>query len=262
VSDPYLFGQPISFSFYPTKYNQDLSSSEVSAMTLVSAYVFPDTVGLITPQQGTSGAGSIQGPVASWTGPANSGYTIAFAAIDDPYPTSLIDVRVYFVTINVKLATGAQTQTIILPLILRRVAAHHSRIETTAGDLATYYPTIGSYFSSGDQDTLISVAKKEIQRELEGKFLIWLRIDRLDRLNDAVALKALANGFLSLMRAPNDRWDKLHVEYAKKYNAALAVLRLEYDENKDGIPDVEATAKPNFAFINIFDTRSSRNKEP
>lgn len=224
--------------------------------------MFPDTVGIITPQQGTSGDRSIQGPVTTWTGPTNNGYVINFSAIDDPYPTSLIDVRVYFVTINVTLTTGGQTQTIILPLILRRVQAHHSRIETTQTDLSKYFPTVASYFDSATQDSLISVAKAEIQRELEGKFLIWLRIDRLDRLTDAVALKALANGCMPNIRAPNDRWDKLNAWFQKKYDDMMETLRLEYDADKDRIPDVDATSKPTMAWINLIDTPFSRNKEP
>lgn len=261
MTDPYLFGQPINFDVYPTKLNEDLSAREVAGMTLVSAYLFPDTIGTVTAAQGTSGTGAIQGPVSSWTA-NDGGYTIAFAAVDDPYPTSTIDVRVYFVTVNVQLSGGAQVQTIILPLVLRRVHAHHTRVETSPIDLEDHYPNVGSYFTATRQETLIRIAKEEVQQELEGKFLVWLRIDRLDQLNRSVALKALSNGFLSLIKERGDQWSILYAEYKQKYGNAIATQRLDYDSDQDGIPDTQATAKPNFAWINLFDKPTSRNREP
>lgn len=247
---PFLFGQDITAEFYPLRYDKYLSNAELTALTLVNIYVFSDTSGKPTIAQAQAGTGAVQGPVSSWTA-SEEGFTYALAAINDPDQAGGADIRHYWVAVNFKLkSTATQVETVILELELRRAVGFHARIETSEADLQQHYPKVDDIFSPDEQQDLIATAKQEIQDELAAKFVRWMQITQLDRLNRATALLALTNGFLSEIVAPGDRWNILADRYGAKYDAAMAQLQLEYDASGDGQADTKVAPRPSFLFIN------------
>lgn len=245
---PYLFGQDSTFEFYPIAQDEGLTSAQLSAATIVNAYVFT-TTNKPTVADSQSGNGAFQGPITVFTGPTNGGWTFTITAISDPNQESPDIREIYWVGINYRLKAGAQIQTAIVPLVLYRPRAMVARIETDEALLESYFPGIDAVLSSQQQTNLIGIAKRLVQSALEAKHFTWASVHRPDKLNDLTAFKALHLGFVSQTTSPGDRWKVLSQTYGNFYSEGLKALALEYDADGDKAPDEQLKVFGSFATV-------------
>lgn len=245
---PYLFGQALTFEFFPLAYDSSLTSAQLAAMSIENAYVFTDLAKPGSVAAAQAGTGASQGPITSWTA-GNGGFSLAISAINDPSPELYLSRYIYWVAVNFRLAAAAQVQTVLAPLELWRVDASFTRIGTDDATLEQFFPSIDSLYTQSQQLAAIQAAILSVKAKLQAKGFDWARIYRLDRLNLLVAYKALVLLFVGQTTGSSSRFPDLVEFYRAEYESAVGSLLVEYENEVSREP--ESIKKPN-AFKVIF----------
>lgn len=229
----YPFGQNITYWFYPLL-DDDTASIPAAVQTQTPAiYVFDENVP--TRADALSGFNSLQS-VTSWTWSSNKkAWSFTIPAVVDPHPDSNIPTRTYWLSINFVLQAAGQTQTVIKPLQLERVAGHDRVISVNEEDLRTYFPQVDAYSSDIQRRAYIDQATAEVKSYLRTKGYEWAKITRPDRLDLCVVYKALAMIMLSQIQEPGDKFSIKYQEYKGNYQIAIDSLKFEYQEMEAGI---------------------------
>jgi hypothetical protein len=244
---PYLFGQNLTFEFYPLAYDSSLSSAQLLNISLVNAYVFTDIAKPVSVAASQAGTGASQGPITSWTA-GNGGFSFSISSINDPSPELYLSRYIYWVAVNFRLDTGAQIQTVLAPLELWRVDASFTRIGTDDATLEQFFPSIDSLYTQAQQLAAISAATLAIKSRIKAQGFDWARIYRLDRLNLIVAYKALVILFIGQTTGSGSRFPDLVEYYTGELEAALKSLTMEYEDDSRA---PEVVKQPN-AFKVLF----------
>lgn len=228
----YPFGQNITYWFYPLLDNENAIVPAAVQGQTPAVYVFDENV----PSRGNaaSGSGSLQS-IASWTwSTQKKAWSFTISAISDPSPDSNIPTRTYWIALNFILQSGGQTQTVIRPLQLERVAGHDKVVSVTEENLRTYFPQVDAYSSDVQRKAYISQATEEIKGELLAKGYEWAKITRPDRLDICVTYKALAMIMLGQIQEPGDKFSIKYQEYKANYQSTLDSLKFEYQRMEAG----------------------------
>ena len=233
---PYLFGQNLTFEFFPLAYDSSLTSAQLANLTLVNAYVFSDQNKPVSVAASQAGTGAFQGPITSWTA-GNGGFSFSIAAINDPSPELYLSRYIFWVAVNFRLDAGAQVQTVLAPLELWRVDASFTRIGTDDATLEQFFPTIDSLYTQNQQLAAISAATLAIKGRVKAQGFDWARVYRLDRLNLIVAYKALVILFVGQTTGTGSRFPDLVEYYSAELEAALRSLSMEYEDEVDRSPN-------------------------
>lgn len=235
----YVFGQNITYWFYPL--NEDSGASVPSGVQgqTPAIYVFDKSP---TRDEASTGTNSLS-TISSWTwNSTKNGWSFTVPAIDDPAPTSNIDVRTYYVAINFILESGEQTQTFIQPLIISRVAGHDKAVTISTTELETYLPQVTAYTSLPQRNAYILQAIEEVKGKLRDKGYEWARITRPDRLDMCVIYKTLAMIMLGQIQDSGDKFSIKYSEYKDNFESALENLKFEYkQQNIDGVVQAKAS---------------------
>jgi hypothetical protein len=186
---------------------------------------------------GTNNGGLIE-TISSWSdSDTDNGKTFTVAAIDDPDPTSETRSYTYWIAVNFKYTNTEQIQTIVRALPMQRIDAWHKTVNTTTADLENLWPQIDSYRTSEQQRAAIDLAKALCEQDLEAEGYEWALIWRPDKLDLAVAHRAVAQLYLGLATgAGREQWLGLAESYKETYKAMLQALKVEYDSERSDEP--------------------------
>ncbi len=234
---PFPFGKDFAYTFYAG------SSDEYEALPTAPESIYIYQTGY-RPTRAEAAAGTDNGgllqTISTWTD-SGEGKVFSVDAIDDPDPTGSNTEHTYWVVVNFKLSTGEQTQTIIRALPMRRVWAHHAAVTTSKADLQTIFPKIDDYWNDSEQDASIELAVDMVKAELNSKGFEWALIWQPDKLNHAVAYKALTFLTAGELAAGADTWQRSHETWTNAADTALNTLRFEYDRYETQEPSSTET---------------------
>lgn len=235
---PYLFGQDITYNFYPINERDYVSLASVTTDPAIYVYKEGYKPSRTEAAAGTDNGGLVGTVITSWSTTTDSnGKYFTIPAIDDPDPTADTDRRTFWAAINFYLQNSEQKQTILRALPLERVAAHHKAVGVAVSDLEAVFPTIDSYVSSTNQTSAITTATTRCKVDLEAHNYEWAELWRPDRLATAITYKALSNLMFGLVQDAGDRWFELGKEYNAVYSSVLESLRLERIDAPDEDPE-------------------------
>jgi len=234
---PNLFGQDITYNFYPINERDFVSLASVTTDPAIYIYKEGYKPDRTSAAAGTDNGGLVGVAITSWsTTTDGNGKYFTLPAIDDPDVTSSTDKRTYWAAINFYLQDSEQKQTILRALPLERIAAHHKAVGVTVANLEEIFPTIDSYVSATNQTNAITTATTRCKVDLEAHNYEWAELWRPDRLATAIAYKALSNLMFGLVQDAGDRWFELGKEYNGVYTSVLESLRVERIDEPDEDP--------------------------
>lgn len=226
----YLFGKSFTFTFFPI----DDKGNALSADSLVNAYVFTDSN---KPDRAAAIAGtSALQTIGSWVANGN-GYDLTVAAINDPDVNSDEYQRQYWLAINFKLASGAQTQTALLELIMSRPVGYGEELNVTAAVLEKYYPAIDGFVSDADQGDIIEEAASHVKSVLKSRNWEYWMITEPGELREAVIWRALYQIALSELSDAENGFQVLLEESRTNYGNSMERLKVRLDTDLDGEPE-------------------------
>jgi|DEB0MinimDraft_6_1074348.scaffolds.fasta_scaffold17165_4 hypothetical protein len=226
----YLFGKSFTFTFFPI----DDKGNAISADSLVNAYVFtdankPDRAAAI------AGTNALQ-TIAAWSANGN-GYDLTVAAIDDPDTSSDEYQRQYWISINFKLASGEQTQTALIELIMSRPVGYGEELNVTAAVLEKYYPAIDGFVSDTDQADIIEEAAEHVKGVLKSRNWEYWMVTEPGELRSAVIWRSLYQIALAELSEQEAGFSVLLEESKENYGNAMERLKVRLDTDLDGEPE-------------------------
>lgn len=236
----YVFGQNISYWFYPLSENSSATVPTAVQGQTPAIYVFDKTP---TRDESITGSSSIV-TISSWTwNAAKKGWNFTIPALDDPAPDSNIEIRTFYVAVNFVLEAGEQTQTFLQPLIVSRIGGHDKSVNITSTDLEVYLPQVTAYTSLSQRNAYILQAIEEVKSRLRDKGYEWARITRPDRLNMCVIYKTLAMIMLAQVQDSGDKFSIRYLEYKDNFENALENLKFEYKQQGiEGVVQAKGTS--------------------
>jgi len=226
----YLFGRQFTFTFFPI----DDDGNAVSADSLVNAYIFTDSN---KPDRAAALAGTNAAQtISSWTTNGN-GYDLTIAAIDDPDSSSDEFQRQYWIAINYKLASGEQTQTSVVEMIMARPSGYGEELNVSAFVLEKYYPAIDGFVSDADQGEIIEEAANHVRAVLKSRNWEYWMITEPSELREAVIWRALYMIALAEISDSEAGFTTLLEEARTAYGNSIERLRVRLDTDQDGEPE-------------------------
>jgi len=225
---PNVFGKDIAYTFYALD-----GDGEPQALPTAPEAIYLYKVNYKPSREqaaaGTNNGGLIGDPITTWSD-SGQGKTFTIGAIDDPDPTGADRKHTYWLAINFKFAAAEQTQTVLRALPMQRAYGAHEAISTTLADLEGLFPQVDEYWNDTQQDTAIGLASDIIRAEFDAAGFEWVSIWRPDKLNIAVAYRALAVLAAGELAAGNaERWQALHDLWMNSGKTSANTLKLEYD---------------------------------
>ncbi len=245
----YVFGQDITFWFYPFMDNElAVISADVQSQT-PDIYIFTWT-SIPTREQALSGTDALQ-HITSWTWhPVKNAWSFTITAIEDPEPTAVRNTWNFYIAVNFILKLADVTkQTVIMPLEIGRIQGQGRSVSVVYSDLAGIYSQINACSTTAQQTEQIAQAVKDIKARLKFRGYEWSKINKLDELNRAVALRAVSLIMLSQLQAGNDKYGIKYAEYKAMYETEMESLQLEYDQNSNGEPDQDIVPANNVLWV-------------
>ncbi len=188
--------------------------------------------------------------ISAWTWDAGkSGWYYTVSAINDPQPDAIDDFKVYWELVTFVLEDGQQSQTVMRSFEMERVTGHAERVNVTDEMLRQYFPQLDSCSTENQRIQLLSLAIEEVKSRLKDKGFEWARISRPDRLSIAIAHKVLYMIMLVQLQGGNDKYAIKYNEFKATFTNTIDGLILEYDSNKDGLPDTNITPSYGTVFL-------------
>jgi hypothetical protein len=231
----YPYGQDLTIWFFPLVDDDAFVPSSTSQTPDI--YVFASRP---SRADALAGTGAIGPAITTWSWDAGrSGYSFTVPAIDDPDPTSTVAQATYYLGINVKLQATEQTQTFIQSIVLEKVTGHQTDVNVTLADMERYFPQAKAYSNEAQRLGYIAEAINEVQDKLLSIGYSWARINRPDKLERVVTLRALALLLLFQIQQGNDKFTIKYLELKQMASDAFDALKIEYDSDGDGEPDTE-----------------------
>jgi hypothetical protein len=232
----YNFGRSITRQLFPTEGDEPISLPSQSP----SIYLFTEMPSL---EDAAAGTGAFS-TISYWTHALTEPYprTYSIPPIYDPEPTGSTPSRGYWEAINYVHAAGGQTRTLLRQFDVERGEALDSQPGTTRQDVIDAYPAITNYLSEPQIDEFISIALVLLKVDLEASGMRWSRIKDLHKTKLALTFRTIAEGSLSQVKDPNDRFAFRAAEYERKYKNILSKITLPYDKDGDG--EAESEGKP------------------
>jgi hypothetical protein len=232
----YPFGKSFKRWFYPIIDGE--SPDGVLTSQNPAIYIFRDQPGREAAQSGT---GALQ-TIGSWTWSAtDAGWYYNVAAINDPDPISTTHNRIFWEAVNFRVESGAQIQTDVRAFYVERVAGLSHNVSVSETDLKEYFPQLDSISTPAQREQQIVLAVEDIKARLKNKGFEWARIHRVDRLNIAIAHRVLYMLMLIQVQQGNDKYAIKYTEFKAIFDTTIESLVMEYDSNKDGLPDAQVT---------------------
>lgn len=220
----YLFGKDFTYSLYA--YDDSEAISDLPSQT-VTAYVFSTR-----PDRTAASAGTGALKTATQSLPENGSISLTIPAISDPEPTSDTDYQEYYISINFVLKTGADTQTVIRELPMRRVSGQDSNIGITVSDIEGIWPDVLKYVSSEEVTAAIDLARSEIVSDLENRGVEWASIHSPKELRQAT----LFNSLFYVLGGQGDDFATMRDKMESAYKNTISALKLSYDPFRQGSP--------------------------
>lgn len=224
----YPFGRDFTLTFDPLV--DDTALLAIPDQT-PSIYIFTDTN---PPTRATAlaGTGAVKS-FTSWTR-RGIGFDIAVTAIDDPDPNSELRERLYYYAVNFRLTNSAQIQTVIRPLEMERVSAHHRRCDVTSQEVVEACSMVLNYKNHAQITTLIATIKQEVSDKLKDEGFRWAEIYDLDRLKPIITNGTIARIMVHERKNPGDTFDQNFNFYDDLYKSGIKSIQLKIDKALDG----------------------------
>jgi hypothetical protein len=191
------------------------------------------------PSRGQGATLAVQ-TITSWTWDAGkNGWYYTISAIDDPQPTSMEGVEIFWESVNFRLQAAKQIQEDIRALEMERVSGHSQSAAVTDDTLRSYFPQLDSCSTEAQRLLYTTLAIDDIKAKLKAKGYEWARLTRPDRLAIAVAYRILWQIMLVQIQQGSDKYAVKYQEFKGLFESTMEALAMEYDSDNDGLVDTK-----------------------
>lgn len=227
----HVFGRSIDFRFLPIVDDED-----ASAYSLVSARIY--SAEPTSAQRQNTASGHVE-EVTSWTVIATGEYSITFAPLTDPSPTSTQGYETYFVAVNFRYQSGGPIEDVVEQIFVFRPDALTSKVSVTPTDVYGLESKIQVLKNDAWVQPKIDVALREVDNKLAAKGVKRSRTFNRDKLKDAVLFRATARCCFDLGSDGANVWMEKGRMWMESSTAALDAVVLGYDVDGDDRPTPE-----------------------
>lgn len=241
MSDRYLYGKDFQREFIAMEDNKPFKLPSQTP----TIYIFSTQPTRDIAQAGTGAAQTI----STWNQDSASPYPCRYTvtAIDDPAPDDASPNSLwYWEAINYITKTAGQAQTSIRAFLLERGFQPSALPTVKPEDLADVYPAIADYLTTDQQRAMIENCLGEMIQELESRGIEYGRYHDQRKLKLALTYKVIAEGSLSQVKTPEDKFDYRYKVFSQKYIQNMQSLKLPYDGDGDGKPEVIERPRTNY----------------
>lgn len=201
--------------------------------------------------ESVNGTYKIGSTITSWDdGSLANTKEFIIPAISVPANIDVNGSKVYYVAINYNLTTSADTQLVVLPILVSKAIGTLSGHELSIQDVVDVFPTIEDYVSDENLAKFLRAAIDKLERDLLKKNI---RLDQVTNQNDLKYALALKASSLSCYSEFINEGDQMYIrakDFDTDYQKELDSLEIKIDTDQDGASDQGETKKRYFVFNN------------